>query len=167
MQMIQSVLNYVGYFTTIIVIFAAIRECYRWITGITPVLLRLGKGLACRKIAIFADPSNFNSLRNLLVDSKLFKKKNIIQIDETDIEKGEKYSLFLVHWKSMGAHIDRILNNKKDETALLIYAPQEDGRIEQKDIEMLNTHRNFLLVNFRGRLLNDIVVSLITTSYEQ
>ena len=134
--------------------------------GISPALWRLGKGLACRKIAVFAEANNFNSLKNLLIDSNLFKEKNIIQIATNELKKAEKYSLFLAHWKSIASHLDSILSVKKDGTALLIYAPQEEGFISKEAIAKINEHRNVLVVNFRGRLLNDIVLSLITTSYE-
>jgi hypothetical protein len=59
------------------------------------------------------------------------------------------------------------LSEKKDGTALLIYAPQEEGFISKEDIAKINQHRNAIVVNFRGRLLNDIMISLITTSYEK
>jgi hypothetical protein len=62
--------------------------------------------------------------------------------------------------------LNAILSAKKDGTALLIYAPQEEGFIPKEDIAKINQHRNVIVVNFRGRLLNDIVTSLITTSYE-
>ena len=67
----------------------------------------------------------------------------------------------------MASHLDSILSEKKDGTALLIYAPQEEGFISKEDIAKINQHRNVIVVNFRGRLLNDIMISLITTSYEK
>jgi len=57
---------------------------------------------------------------------------------------------------------------KKDSTPLIVYAPQNEGRIEpQEVIDEINQHRNSVIVNFRGRLLNDILTSMITTSYEK
>lgn len=167
MKTFLGILDVIGYGTTVVVIIAFFVGIYRWFAGISPALLRLGKGLASRKIAVFADTDNFNPIRNLLIDSKLFKEKNIIQITKNEIKKAEKYSLFLAHWKSIASHLDSILSEKKDGTALLIYAPQEEGFIPQEDIAKINQHRNVVLVNFRGLLLNDIMISLITTSYEK
>jgi len=167
MKTFLGILDIVAYGTTVIVIIAFLVGIYRWLTGISPALWRLGKGLADRKIAVFANGDDFNSIKNLLIDSKLFKEKNVAQITRNELKKAEKYSLFLAHWNSISSHLDAILSEKKDGTALLIYAPQEEGFIPQKDITKINQHRNVIVVNFRGRLLNDIMISLITTSYEK
>jgi len=167
MEDIIKVLNVVSYGTTILVIIAFLVGIYNWVTGISPALWRLGKGLASRKIAVFAAGDTYNSLKSLLVDSGLFKEKNIVQITEDELKKAEKYSVYLAHWSSISSYLNKILSDKKDDTALLIYAPQNEGRVPDEDIANINKHRNALLVNFRGRLLNDIVTSLITTSYER
>jgi len=167
MKNFLHVLDIIGYGTTIIVVIASLVSIYQWCVGITPALMRLGKGLAVRKIALFASGDDFNSLRDLLIDSKLFNEKNIVQITKDQLRKAEQYSLFLAHWKSISSHLDSILSEKKDGTALIIYAPQEEGFISIEDIAKINRHRNVIVVNFRGRLLNDIVSSLITTSYEK
>ncbi len=166
MKTFLGILDIIGYGTTIIVVIAFLVGIYQWITGISPALWRLGRGLAGRKIAVFAEGTDFSSLKSLLIDSKLFNEKNIVHITNNELRKAEKYSLFLVHWKSVSSHLDTILSQKKDGTALLIYAPQEEGFIQKEDIAKINQHRNVILVNFRGRLLNDIVTSLITTSYD-
>lgn len=153
--------------STVIVICAALVGIYQWCVGISPALWRLGKGLAGRKIAIFAEGDQYTSLKNLLIDSKLFNERNIAHITNNDLGRAESYGLFLVHWKSIASQLDKVLNKKKDGAALIIYAPREDGLIAENDLAKINQHRNVIVVNFRGRLLNDIVTSLITTSYEK
>lgn len=167
METFLIILKCVGYVSTGIVVVATIRGFYRWVVGISPALSRLGKGLANRKIAIFANGDDFISLKSVLIDSNLFKKDNVIQITAGDIKKSENISLFLLHWKSFNSHLDSILTCKKDGTALIVYAPQEEGFLSPADIKKINQHRNTILVNMRGRLLNDITTSLITTSYEK
>ncbi len=164
METFIKILNVVGYVTTLIVIIAFFAGIYKWVTGISPALWRLGKGLASRKIAVVADVDGFTSLKSLLIDSNLFKERNIIQITTRELKKAANYTLLLLHWKSVSPHLNTILSDKKDETALLIYAPQEEGLISREDLGRINQHRNVIVVNFRGRLLNDIVTSLITTS---
>ncbi len=124
---------------------------------------RLGKGLAKRKIAIFAE-DEFEPLKAILTDSKLFKEKNIVQIARNEIGKEERCSLLLVHYKPFAKHMEEILQRKKDSTALIVYAPSEEGRLEQEVMNNINARRNSLIVNFRGRLLNDVFISMITTS---
>lgn len=139
---------------------------YLTVIGIFPIWYRLGLALSRRKIAIFAD-DQYNHLRDLLVDSKIFRSKNILRIDKMSIKKAESISILLVHWKSYSGEFDRILKVKKDSDALIIYAPQDEGRLSKETLSKINLERNSLIVNFRGRLLNDILTCMITTPYEK
>jgi hypothetical protein len=135
------------------------------IRGVFPVWFRLGLGLSNRKIAVFAH-TEFDAIKNMLVDSNLFREKNIIRIDKKEIKKAHSFSLLLVHWKPFESEMKDILSLKKDNAALIIYAPQAEGFIDKDMVEKINLERNAIIVNFRGRLLNDILTSMITTSYE-
>ena len=162
-----SSLDLVSRVTTLIFIMTLVFGAYAWFKGILPALIRLGNGLSRRKIAIFAKGENLGSLRALLLDTKLFNEKNIIDISSgNDLGRAERATLFLVFWHDWEDQIERILRAKKDNTALIVYAPQDRGRIPQDKIDGLNTERNVTLSNLRGRLLNDIVVSLMTSSYQ-
>ena len=89
-----------------------------------------------------------------------------MKIDKNYLKKAEDMTLFLVHWKSFESEIENILELKKDYAALVIYAPQSEGFIDKAALEKINQQRNAIIVNFRGRLLNDILTSMITTGYE-
>jgi len=168
MNTLRTILDLLGYFATAIVIVSTVVGIVLWLRGIAPALVRLGNGLARRKIAIFAKDSMLKSLESMLLDSKLFRKGNIIEIsDEGDIGRSEEATLFLVYWPDWKGSIGEILRHKVDGTALIIYAPQDQGFVPAETIAELNLKRNVILVNFRGRLLNDIVASMITTSYEK
>lgn len=167
METFFHILGIIEHGTTILVVIAFLVGIYQWIVGIWPALWRLGKGLAGRKIAVFAEATEFNSLKNLLIDSKLFNERNIVHITNNDLGKAEEYSLFLAHWKNISSRLDDVLSKKRDGTALVIYAPQEEGFIPKEDMAKINQHRNVIVANLRGRLLNDIVTTLITTSYER
>lgn len=162
-----EILDGIGRVTTVIFLLTILWAIYAWFKGILPAMLRLGNGLAKRKIAIFAKGDNFSSLKDLLTDSKLFNKNNIIRISsQGDFGKAEQATLYLVFWHDWNDKIDEILASKKDSTALIVYAPQELGFIPPDKMKALNSKRNVIVTNFRGRLLNDIVGSLMTTSYE-
>ena len=128
--------------------------------------IELGVGLSKRKIALFAEVE-FTSLQALLVDSGLFKINNIEQIHKNSIKKAENYSLFVVYWDEFSDMLDDILQKKKDNTPLILYAPQDKGKISPEDLKKINQHRNVVVVNFRGRLINDILVSLMTTGFKK
>ncbi len=163
-----EILDTLGRASTVLVILTAAYAAYLWARGIVPVLWRLGNGLSRRKIALFARGDTLISLEALLDDSKLFDKANIVRIAAPgDIGQAESATLFLVAWHDWQDEIDRVLATKRDGTALIVYAPQDKGFIPQPEMAKLNSRRNVVVNNFRGRLLNDLVVSMITTSYEK
>lgn len=166
--MIRQILDILSGVSKIVVVIAALYGLYLWVRGIAPALYRLGMGLARRKIAIFAKPAVSESLRSLLVDSGLFKVSNLVSIThEGDVSKAAKATIFLVYWPDWSDRIPKILKEKRDSTALIMYAPQDKGPLPPDAINQLDNERNVVLCNFRGRLLNDIVASIITTSYEK
>lgn len=161
-----SVLDVVGYITAIIFLATLAYGIYAWLTGILPAVIRLGNGFAKRKIAIFATRANSDVLKNLLLDSKLFKEKNIVSISSaSDFGRSEQTSLFLVFWDDWHDKIDEIFKYKKSGATLIVYAPSGSTSIPPDKYKDLNNRQNVIVTNLRGRLLNDIVVSMIATDY--
>jgi len=164
-EMLKTILDWASYPSTVIVIILFIAGIITWIAGISPALYRLGNGLAKRKIAVFAKGDNVSSLKSLLTDSKLFKQKNIFEItSKTDIGKADDASVYLVFWNDWKDDISEILNKKPDKCPMVVYAPYSDGRIPDDQMINLDGKRHTAVTNFRGRLLNDIVTSMITTN---
>ena len=164
--MIKQIIDYLGYFSTILVLISTIAAVVAWAKGIFPAILRLGNGFAKRKIAIFAKDNNLSSLESLLVDSGLFLKKNIIPITkECDFGKAEAPTLLLVYWPDWKDNLMKIKDIKKDGEALVIYSPKSAGQIPETEMTELDNKRNVMVNNFRGRLLNDLVTAMVTTSY--
>lgn len=160
---IWEILDIAGYISTIIVLISAVVGVAVWARGLIPALIRLGLGFSKREIAIFAKGDNFSKLRDLLKDSGLFKEKNIKQISDIDeIGKCEDITLYLLLWSDWKEQIDQILDKKSDGTGLVVYSPYGE-MIDKEAMEKLSTHRNVTVNNFRGRLLSDIVVMMITT----
>jgi len=168
MEFVQAALPYFRWGGILIAIAGALYAGYLTFSGFLPALWRLGKGLRRKKIVVFAKGSTLTSLVDLLGDTKLFTKKNIMSVSMlNDAGRAEEATTFLVHWPDWNlAGLRRILELKKDRTALVVYAPQAGGRVDNDAIQELEQHRNVVLVNFRGRLLNDIIVSMITTGHE-
>src|SRR3972149_6029639 len=86
----------VGGIFTVFAITAILISFIAWILGIAPLLWRLGYGRWHRKIAIVANDEYFNSLRSDLVDSGIFRKKNISQISSQSLSKIKDHYLLLV-----------------------------------------------------------------------
>ena len=143
---------------------AIIASIISWCKGFWPVAYRLGKSLSTGKIAIFS-ASEGNALCNILTDSNLFNERNIKIISHSEIEKAATFNVFLVHWSDFKDDFDRILSIKKDGTALVIFAPQGQGFLDEDAVKKISCLRNVTLTNMRGRLLNDVLTSSITSNY--
>ncbi|MBI2448147.1 hypothetical protein HYV44_01105 [Candidatus Microgenomates bacterium] len=166
MPPLLETLALIGTIETIVLVIGFIWAIILWIKGISPALYRLGNGLAKRKIAIFAKNDNISSLKSLLCDSGLFRDKNIFEITNSgDVGKAEEASVYLVYWHDWADDINQILDKKPDKCALVVYAPYDKGRIPDEQMKKLDGKRHSAVTNFRGRLLNDIVTAMITTSY--
>src|SRR6266699_1803730 len=114
-----DLLDWIGRVTTALFVIALLAGIYGWSTGIIPAMVRLGNGVAKRKIAIFAKGDQFISLKDLLVDSKLFKAKNIIQVStKNDFGRAEQSTLYLIYWPDWQNELDDILRSKKENHAL-------------------------------------------------
>jgi len=134
------------------------------ILGISPLVLRIGKAVWRRKIAIIGSLESFNNLKECIIDSGIFKKSNVIHIPLDNIDKTKELSILLVDWETSSSKIDQImLARKNHNTAVLVYA--KPGSIPLDKMPEIANRSNTVVVNFKGRLLNDILNSLITTSF--
>lgn len=168
MEWILLLLNSVSDVETTLLLLGILYAIYLWIRGIGPVLFRLGKGLAKRRIAIFAKGDNLTGIKSLILDSRLFKPTNILEVTrKEDMESSKNASIFLIYWPDWGIDIDTILAKKSDSCPLIVYQPYDKGRIPDDKMKQLDGKRHTAVTNFRGRLLNDIVTAMITTSYEK
>lgn len=156
----------VGGVTVTLAFIAFIYRLACWTFGITPIVFRLGIALWQRKVAIFGSAEIFESLRDSLVDSNVFKRKNIIHISSENIDKAKDETVFLIDWETFGDKIEQVFSARKNhQTAVVIYA--KPASIPQEMMNDIANRANTVVVNFRGRLLNDVLTSLITTSYER
>lgn len=155
-----------GGFTVLLLILGFLYKVICWTFGITPIVFRLGIALWKRKVAIFGSTEVFESIRASLMDSKIFKESNIVHIKSDNIDKAKDETIFLVDWETFGDKIEKIFDARHNhQTAIVIYA--KPASIPQERMNDIANRANTVVVNFRGRLLNDILTSLITTSYEE
>lgn len=161
-----DILDWVGRVTTALFILQILLAGYAWLKGALPALLRLGFGLSRRKIAILARGEHLGDLKTVLLESKLFNEKNMLEIPSLEsLDRADRATLFLVFWPDWSDYITKVLEHKKSGTALVVYAPQDQGLIPPDKLKDLNSRPNVVVANFRGRLLNDILVCMMTTSY--
>lgn len=155
-----------GGITTIIGIITFFYTIYIVLSGVLPIWIRLGKSISNKRIAVYAE-NDFDSLKSHLVDSGIFREKNIEKITNDSLSKGQDHTMMLVNYMEFKDKIEDILRYKKDHDALIIYAPQSGDRIEQGLMTKICETRNSIVVTLRGRLMNDVLTSMITTVYEK
>lgn len=161
-----------GGITATVVLLGFVLNFVFWVLGVWPLLWRLGFGRWVRKIAIIANTEVYNQLKKDLVDSGIFRENNISQIPTQSLAEVKDRDLLLVHYQSFSEEqIKTILGNKKSRAGMVFYYPEFSSsngkRIPDDMLKQISNKENTTLVNFRGRLLNDIITTLITTSYEK
>ena len=138
--------------------------CFFW--GVTPLVLRLGIALWKRKVAVFGDTESFSGFKLMLIDSGVFKEANIDRIDLMDIAKAKKFDIYLVDWASSSSYIKEIFDCRpSNQTPVIIFAAPK--AIPDDELSSIANKSNTVIVNFRGRLMNDLLTSLVTTSYDK
>jgi hypothetical protein len=158
----------VGHVMTAITLVGVVVIVVGCVAGFVPVLIRLGMSLWRRKIAIFAHGDAMLNLRRHLDKSRLFSSRNIIEISTSEaLPDTNGAGVMLVYWPQWADRLPELLTAKKDSTSLILYAPQAGGLLPREAIALLEEHRNVMLCNFRGRLLNDLLISMITTGHEK
>lgn len=170
MDDIKTFLEIVGLITTAVSILIVLATVVGWALGIAPLMYRLGLGRWRRKISIAAAGKKYTELKTDLIDSGVFREKNIKQISETTLSDAKDANLMLVHYGSFTeAQIKTIISNKKSSAGMVVYFPDfsQTNRIPDDVSKLINNEPHSVLANFRGRLINDILITLLSTSYEK
>lgn len=170
-QFLQIFIDIVGVLTTIFGVVLFLWAVISWCFGVFPLFLRLGFGRWTRKIFIVSNDEKYASLRADLVDTGIFREKNINQIKNDSLAKIKDVTLALVHYQSFSEiEINTILANKKAHAGFIFYFPEFTSPttvIPPEMMKAINNQQFTTIVNMRGRLVNDIVTTLLSTSYDK
>ena len=171
-QFLDPIFLFVGRCLLLITVAGFLITAVSWALGLATPIWRLGLGLKRRKIGIASDTENFSTLKIDLVSSGIFRENNIKHITKDHLAAVKDHSLVIVHYKSFCAEdIKRMLNDKKSACGMIFYYPEHDpasgNRIPNDMFQEIGKRENTAVVNFRGRLLNDIINTIITTSYQK
>ena len=152
-----------GLISTISAIFIFVYGVILWCRGIFPVLLRLGKGLAKYKIAIFATDPHGRELKKLLTASGLYRARNITSINpEGDPAEAEDATVLLVYWPDCTDRLEDIISRAHKDTRIIVYAPADQDNLDSNNVRMLRQKNNAVLTTFKGRLQGDLLLAMMT-----
>ena len=165
-------LLFIGHCLLVITVVGFLITAVSWALGLATPIWRLGLGLRRRRIGIAADTENFNTLKIDLTSTGVFRENNIKQITKDHLSAVKNHSLVIVHYKSFCAEdIKQILNDKESACGMIFYSPESgpdsEDKIPNDMFQEIVRRENTTVVNFRGRLLNDIINTIITTSYQK
>ena len=62
--------------------------------------------------------------------------------------------------------INAVVRGKKPQCGLIVYCPPKKGRIDAQGIKLLSMIPFTALCNFRGRMVNDVLLMMLSTSFK-
>lgn len=165
---IWNTLGVIGTLATLFLIISGIITFVGWNLGIWPLMKRFGLGRWYRKVLIVGKESETKSLRRDLEDSGVFRKSNIDEVDGRNLADIKQASLILLdYWSLTEGQVSTALANKQKQAGLVVYSPMGKGRIPDEISATINNEPFTTLVQMRGRLVNDLLITLISTSYDK
>ena len=166
------VINVVGSVTILVAIAMFFYTVLGWFFGVAPMIKRFGLVRWFRKIYILAEGDMYDDLKKDLEDSGVFRKRNIFKITKNHLLDVKDIDFALIHYQSFTKNtVKQILKDRKPKAGFVFYYPEFDpqnGKMIPRDmIKLINKHQFTTVVNFRGRLINDLVTTLLSTSYDK
>lgn len=138
------------------------------VVGVTQALWRFGLALFGKKILVVADGEDFNYIREDLIDSGLIKSRNIEHVSNKHLEKTHDALLLIVVYGSLVSEDFRdVVKTKSSRCGLIVYCPPEKGHIEPQEMKLLSGSPFTALCNFRGRMVNDVLLMMLSTSFKR
>jgi len=168
LRLIWDILGVIGALTTLLLTVGGVLTFIEWNLGIWPLMKRLGLGRWYRKVLIVGAANETKSLKKDLVDSGVFRADNIDEASESNLSDVEDASLVLLdYWSLNTEQVKKVISNKRKSAGLIVYSPMSKPRIPDEISETINNEPFTTLVNMRGRLVNDLLVTLMSTSYDK
>ena len=136
--------------------------------GIIQALWRFGLALLGKKILVIADESDYKDIREDLSDSELIKNKNIQRISNKHLDKiTDALMLIVVYGYLENNDFESVVRRKNSRCGLIVYCPPEKGRIDDQQMTLLSKTSFTALCNFRGRMVNDVLLMMLSTSFKR
>lgn len=141
---------------------------------IPKLVWRIAEGLENRKIAVVAAQESLERLKLLLLESELFEKDNISHVLPDALDKLDDVDLILLDYaalhsddeQSVREKLSELLRHKERGDGLIIYCKPPlripNGTADDMYTAIGDTP-NTVVVTQYGRLLNDILVMMMTT----
>ena len=129
---------------------------------------RFGLALSRKKIAIIASDEDYHDLEEDLSDSDLIKKKNIMRVSTKQLAKAKEALLLIIVYEYLNKdEFEEVVKGKSARCGLIVYCPPGKGSIPPEEMALLSKTAFTALCNFRGRLVNDVLLMMLSTSFKK
>lgn len=164
----RLILEFIGGSIVVIAIIGGFATFVGWTRGVFMVMKRLGLGRWYRKVTIVSNAESGDRLKKDLIGSGVFREKNINRISEDNIADVEEADLILLdYWSVQPDKALRAIDNKRKHAGLVVYSSMKNDRLPQDVADRINEEPFTTLVQMRGRLINDLLITLMSTSYDK
>lgn len=167
-QIVAAISSFVGFFGmvgTIVSWALAIGFVVLAIMGLVRPAFRFGKGIAWKKVFIVADGETGKEIQCDLERSGLIKPKNILTKTKGQTGDLNYARLVILDYEYLGNDdVLRIVSNKNPDCGILVYA-KPGIIIGPRDMATLNLFQHVSIVNMRGRLVNETLLLMLSTSF--
>lgn len=129
---------------------------------------RFGLALYGKKIMVVSGSNDYRDLEEDLSSSGLIKRKNVLHISDKQLSKTRDALLLIVVYGYLNNDdFQNVVRNKSARCGLIVHCPPEKGRIAAEEMELLSKSAFTALCNFRGRLVNDVLLMMLSTSFKK
>lgn len=154
----------IGTLSTIAVVFSFVRYVLPSILCLAVPAFRFGQSIAWKKVFIISSGDTLRELRGDLGRSGIIKKRNIITKTKGEMSDLDGARLLILDYAHLGeTEVLEVVSHKDSNCGVLVYAETEV--IPKEVMRKLNLYRHVSVVNFRGRLINEILLLLVSTSF--
>lgn len=170
-DVVQNFISSVGTLATVVQIamfIILVLICCRYLISVAK---RFGLGLWKRQIAIITSDTNLvNSLKADLTSTGFIRAGNVVHISIENLKDLPGYSIAVIDYGSFLGDKGQLCNfieQMDSSVGIVLYCRPEHGRLSDELMQKINNSSRVILTNFRGRLVNDVISSLVSTPYEK
>lgn len=130
--------------------------------------MRFGLALFGKKVAIFANADDYHIIESDLTSSGLIKKKNIERVSADQRANLNEALLIVFACRADNKeYINEVVNRKNSRCGLIVYCPSGPGVLSPQELTTINSSSFTTVCNFRGRLVNDVLLMMLSTSFKK
>ena len=161
---VGDIFEWIGYAIKVGIFASGVVFVLLSILGLSKPLWRFGMGVAWRKVFIVADGDSRDEIKNDLVRSGIFKEKNVKTKTKGEIGDLKGARLLILKYEYLEKEkVLEMVSQKAPDCGVLVYA--KFRAIPDDVLDELNLFQHVSVVNFRGRLVNEALLLLLSTSF--